>query len=1172
MPVTHGSRRRWNTDLALLVLSFALLQTVGNEASAADRAPSCAVALSRGNAVFETRIALKGTVPALSAIPLATGHEWLVEAREQGNDALLEILDASGNVIARADHPERRTGTRRIIMSPRDSQPLKFRVTGKEHESVNGTVEIRAFETSGLSSVPNCARVYALLAAADGDYAIAQQISHGRVTGAAQSAHDAYIHADADYVAAQSLLGDSTDAMLKGEVALAIAGIRYFDLDDWRGSAEWAMKARNLLKFHDPYRNARAQALLAAAWIEMPDDSTLRASGREYLGAKARFSEARRILRRLYAFHRRRKEWYDAALQMNNIGLTGLYDGGLRECVLASQSAARIFARLGEVPRQAVAQQNGALCDWGLGRLPEALAAFNRALAEMTPDPYPQLYLATLNNTALISFALGRFDDSLRLHDRARDLAIHTQKRRDEAQSLYGIGVTYYALGDKVLAREFLTRSLSIRTAELDPRGRRATLRSLATLYADLGEYRHAIDLDREALALATDPISRARGRLQLAVHTGADGNRLQAAQMLAELLRPRATPDPLLRAQILLEHAAIERQAGRYLAALGDVAKATPIIERFDSIMDAFAADLERARDLRALGNQSGALAAVEKALQRSPSIRRQSANPEFRAQLQLPLRAAYDLKLDLLWDRHSAAMKKGQTREAARIAAAAFQSADSARAQSFNDIAAQHFSTGIRRELAKQFELRENLYRKLAGLRFALDAFIDRHGSTDPRGRDFEEQIAAVEQQIHMLDTTIAARTASRRAPSSASEARATDARMPLPADSTVISYWLGNPFAYAWVATPTDVHWVRLPSSAAIASDAEAFHDSLTRLGGVPRQRRLEASASLYAHIIRPVIDWAAPYRRWFVIPDGALAYVPFGALRDDAGADAGYLVNLHDLAMAPAAWILLAASPRPEASVDRSRIMLVSDPVYERSDPRINARAAAAANPGLNNPSAASTLELHQTYRRIPGTAREAAVIGSQFPAAAIDSFSGPDATRDRLLQLDWSQYRYIHIATHGHVDARIPQLSALILSSYDRSGARIDDTLRASDLADLTLTADLVVFSGCDTALGKNVSNEGMVGITYSTLARGANAVVSSLWPVPDEIGANLMTDFYRRLVRDSMSPMAAMSTAMRFALSRNPAADPALWAAFQVSVAAMTNAAPPAGRTVAVSR
>src|SRR5208282_4027682 len=130
------------------------------------------------------------------------------------------------------------------------------------------------------------------------------------------------------------------------------------------------------------------------------------------------------------------------------------------------------------------------------------------------------------------------------------------------------------------------------------------------------------------------------------------------------------------------------------------------------------------------------------------------------------------------------------------------------------------------------------------------------------------------------------------------------------------------------------------------------------------------------------------------------------------------------------------------------------------------------------------------------------------------------------------------YRFIHVAAHGTVDTRVPELSALVLGFYDASGSRVEGAVRVPDLALQTLHAEVAVFSACDTALGKEVASEGLVGIDSTVLARGARAVVGSLWPVSDEIGAKLMTEFYRHLLRDSMSAPAALAAAMRTVVSR----------------------------------
>jgi CHAT domain-containing protein len=289
---------------------------------------------------------------------------------------------------------------------------------------------------------------------------------------------------------------------------------------------------------------------------------------------------------------------------------------------------------------------------------------------------------------------------------------------------------------------------------------------------------------------------------------------------------------------------------------------------------------------------------------------------------------------------------------------------------------------------------------------------------------------------------------------------------------------------------------------------------------------------------------------------IVPDGALAYVPFAALQSQQGQPRSFVVLEHDVAVTPAAWMLERKHAQALPQADR-KLLLVADPIYQASDPRrgSSTHAPAQAQGSANVPDT----HPHE-YQRLPFTAVEAAGISAQFAPKEVDELIGVDATRDRLLALDWSRYRYIHIATHGIVDAQVPQLSALILGSYDGKGEVADYAVRVADVSVRTLSADVAVLSACETALGPEIRSEGLVGMSSTMLARGAHAVVASLWPVPDEIGARLMTEFYQHMLHDSMRPEAALGSAMRSTASRERSADPALWAAFQVSVATLTAA------------
>ena len=1090
-----------------------------------------------------------GTEPSGVALAVAPGHEYLIEVDEQGNDALVEVRDAKDQVLARADHPERRTGTRRAVVTAPDSGSLTVRVTGKEHAGAAGSATIRAFDLAAVAARPGCLAIMKGLAEADGDYAAGKEVSSGRAAASAGSARSAFLRAVGAYATAERALTAAGDRELRGQVELALAAVEYQDLQDWAQAADWARAAAGMLGSDDPYRSARAETLLAEAWIEIGRAAPAgeSAAGHDTHPAEL-LTRARSTFERLHRFHLKRRETYDAALQLNYLAVADVYQSRFDDCVAVTAVSSGLFGKLDERPLRAQAWQNHAMCLWGLGRVPEARQWFERALGEIGPQPYPRLYLGVTNNTALLDYAVGRFDESLLLFDRALSFAHRTQAPHDEAQTLYGIGVTYYALGDRARAREFLERSLAIRTAAFDRRGRVNTLRSLATIDADEGRVEEAMAFDREALGLAVEPTYIRRIRIQLAVHTAAAGHPDDARARLDQVIASEAGPDPLIQAEALLQRGVLLRKMGETRAALADLTAARPRLKRLGSVSAEFAAGLELARTLRLAGEPHAALAAVDAALGESDAMRLQSADPALRSQLEAPLRAAYDLKIELLRARFDAALAAGRRREADTLAATAFATADASRARTLADVAAQRYSSAIRRTLAPEFRRREELYQDLAGRRYALEARLDSAGSSDERVRHMLAAVAELERQVDTVNARIAARSHAGGALRQAGAHAASPARVP--ADTALVSYWLGAESAYAWVVRPTGIHWTRLTSPAAIAERATAFYRSLTRLVDVPFGTRRENGEALYRMILEPLEPWLDEVRPWLIIPDGALDYVPFAALVPGADKAASFVVMRHDVALVPAAWMLETRHNRP-AAPRRRGLLLVADPVYQADDPRLATPRSGAVSPASSLRGAPDVGR--PELRRLPFTAREAAAIAAQFPPAQVDQLTGTEATRARLLALDWSTYRFIHIATHGTVDAQVPELSALVLGSYDAQGSLVDGAVRVADLSTRTLNADVAVFSACDTALGKEVPSEGLLGIGSTVLARGARAVVASLWPVSDEIGAQLMTEFYRHLLHDSMSPAGALGAAMRSIVSRDPAADPALWAAFQVT-------------------
>ena len=147
--------------------------------------------------------------------------------------------------------------------------------------------------------------------------------------------------------------------------------------------------------------------------------------------------------------------------------------------------------------------------------------------------------------------------------------------------------------------------------------------------------------------------------------------------------------------------------------------------------------------------------------------------------------------------------------------------------------------------------------------------------------------------------------------------------------------------------------------------------------------------------------------------------------------------------------------------------------------------------------------------------------------------------------------DLNRYRIIHFATHSFLDSVHPELSGIALSMLDHQGRPQNGFLRAHEVFNLKLGAELVVLSGCRTGLGKEVKGEGLYGMTRGFMYAGSKRVLVSLWDVQDQATARLMSDFYRGLIGPKQYSAAAALRAAQIAIWREGRLQaPYYWAGF----------------------
>jgi CHAT domain-containing protein len=184
-------------------------------------------------------------------------------------------------------------------------------------------------------------------------------------------------------------------------------------------------------------------------------------------------------------------------------------------------------------------------------------------------------------------------------------------------------------------------------------------------------------------------------------------------------------------------------------------------------------------------------------------------------------------------------------------------------------------------------------------------------------------------------------------------------------------------------------------------------------------------------------------------------------------------------------------------------------------------------------------------------RLPFTRREAQEILRLTPKA--DQLAALDFAANRATATNpiLSKYRIVHFATHGLINSAHPNLSGLILSLVDRTGNAQDGFLTTTEILNLKLPADLVVLSGCQTGLGKEIKGEGMLGFTRSFLYAGAARVAVSLWDVNDASTAALMARFYGGMLgKNQIRPAAALREAQVSIWKSRQWHAPYYWAGF----------------------
>ena len=558
-------------------------------------------------------------------------------------------------------------------------------------------------------------------------------------------------------------------------------------------------------------------------------------------------------------------------------------------------------------------------------------------------------------------------------------------------------------------------------------------------------------------------------------------------------------------------------------------------------------------------LGDLGTARRHIERALELAESVRAELGSRDLRSSYFASVYRYHETHMDVLMRLHKAHPARG-------FAAAAFEASERAKARSLLDGLAEA-GVDLRKDLDPALLQREQ------ALRQEFDAWAVRQrqaldGPASPGlAKRFDDEYRGLETRHGELEGEIRSRS-----PRYAALARPQPLTLRqvqqqvLDEDTLLLEYALGEDRSYLWAVSKAGSTVHELPSRTELTAAAQQLYARLTArltLNGTLQERRRQAEESdqLYwqqaarlSDVLLGPAATAMPGKRIVVVADGALQFVPFSALpRPGGGSEPVPLVADHEVVSLPSASIL-AVLRRETAgrAVPAGTVAVLADPVFEEDDPRLRAALRASGtsprppSPVQEAPPAGLRLS------RLAGTRQEAdAIIAAAGAGASMKRF-GFDASRAAAMGPELSRYRVVHFATHGVFRDDSPGMSGIMLSMFDGRGQAQDGFLRLHDIYGLSLPADLVVLSACNTALGRQLSGEGLVGTVRGFMYAGAKRVVASLWKVDDEATGELMRRFYGGMFEGRLSAAAALRAAQVGMWKQSRWKSPFYWAAFSL--------------------
>jgi CHAT domain-containing protein/tetratricopeptide (TPR) repeat protein len=845
--------------------------------------------------------------------------------------------------------------------------------------------------------------------------------------------------------------------------------------------------------------------------------------------------------------------------------------GDYPAAIQAAEKAISLYKETGDDYWQGILLGNLAYTYRETGDTGSALESSEKALAiaRRLQDKYGVAF--NLEALATVHLARGELERSFELYYEALDATRLQPYPAVEAAIWSGLGDLYSQLNDEKRAEECFQKALPLTESASDTAGMLKVQSSLGELYLLQNRPKEALVTLRKGLEQAEKlGLVREQSILLTGVARGeaALGNSIPARSNFQAAVDGAARiANKDAEASALLHFGDFEYRAGDATRARDLYARAFELWTQESNRAQAATALASMARLDSDTGELSKARKEIENALEFFETSRSRLASRDLRTSFFSSKHAYYDLAVSILMRLHAENRAQGYDAEAFAIAERA-----SSRVL-LDEIASGKVPTfaHVPAELLSE-QQRDQSH---------LDALFGRLRTLSDEPSKNAEQMAKV--RIEIEDQLRASDTLEGRIRAASGDYTAfTGAQAKSPADvleelgqhSALAKYWVGTSKSYLWLISPDGFHSFTIQASReAIGALVTRWLNSLqARSLEIPgesladRGRRLAIADSLerttagnLGKLLLGPLDGLTGVERIYIVPDGALASIPFAALRIPASGQAGQahsskiLLSRFEVLTEPSESILRLLSRSHSQADGTPHIAVFADAVYSANDPRVE--GPHPDNVGLKSLPGPMGLVAEAGMAqlpRLPASREEARTIATLNGESHTLVRLGFQAVASAVRGGDWNQYDVVHFGVHALLNPERPAFTGVVLTMVQPDGAAQNGVLWLSDIYTLSMPVKLIVLSGCRTANGHEIPGEGLEGLSRAFFFAGARSVVGSLWGVEDRETSLLMQRFYRNLIRERESPATALRRAQLTTAREASTSAPFYWAGFTV--------------------